>query len=183
MEGLVNITSQSDIYPEYRDTPIGRLLEYHNLGRSLDDYTHPQLLAGTCMDHRVHLRMPEKFSYVIRTGGANLRYNEFQVSFAISVGGIRHIALIGHSQCGMVGLHSKRQTFVDGLVQTAGWKEEHAADHFQNFAPMFEIGNEADFVLTEASRLRMRYPGIQVVPLIYLVEDHRLYLLKGDRKQ
>ncbi len=182
MEGLVNITAQSDIYPEYQDSPIGRLLEYHNLARPMDEYTHPHLLAGTCMDHRVSLRMPEKFSYVIRTGGANLRNNEFQVSFAITVGGIRHIALIGHSQCGMVGLHSKRQTFVDGLVQTTGWKEELAADHFQNFAPLFEIANEAGFVLTEADRLRLKYPGILVAPMIYLVEDHRLYLLEADRR-
>ncbi len=37
-------------------------------------------------------------------------------------------------------------------------------------APMFEIGNEIDFVLSEAKRLRLRYPGIKVVPMLYRVE-------------
>ncbi|MDI6768869.1 MAG: hypothetical protein QMD04_04260 [Anaerolineales bacterium] len=43
---------------------------------------------------------------------------------------------------------------------------------------MFEIGNEVDFVLSEAKRLRLRYPGIQVAPLLYRIEDGLLYLLR-----
>ena len=46
-----------------------------------------------------------------------------------------------------------------------------------HFAPIFEIGNEIDFVLSEAKRLRLRYPKIQVVPLFYRVEDNLLYLI------
>jgi len=180
MNGLKDISQWEDIFPEYRDTPIGLLLEYHNLDRALEEHDTPKLLTGTCMDHRVRLRLPEHFSYIIRTGGANLRCNEFQVSFAITVGGIRHLALIGHSHCGMVGLDSKRESFVKGLVDATAWKREHAEDHFRHFAPMFEIGHEVDFTLSEADRLRQRYPGIQVAPMIYLVEDNRLYLLEDD---
>lgn len=183
MEDLVNISSRQDIFPEYRDTPIALLLEYHNLGRSLEGNDPVGLLIGMCMDHRLHLRIPENFSYIIRTGGANLRYNEFQVSFAITIGRIRHIALIGHSQCGMVNLYSRRESFVNGLVDASGWKREHAEDHFRHFAPMFEIGHEVDFTLNEVKRLRQRYPGIQVAPMIYLVEDHQLYLLEEDRRK
>jgi len=183
MDGLTEIRKREDIFPRYLDTPIGLLLEYHNLGQELKDYDAPELLTGMCMDHRVRLRVPDKFSYIIRTGGANLRYNEFQVSFAITIGGIRHIALIGHSQCGMVGLDSRRESFVHGLVDTTGWEREHAEAHFRHFAPMFEIGHEVDFTLSEANRLRNRYPGIQVAPMIYLVEDNRLYLLEEDREK
>lgn len=183
MDGLVNITRREDVFPQYRDTPIGLLLEYHNLGRSMEEIDCPKMLTGMCMDHRVRLRIPEHFSYIIRTGGANLRYNDFQVSFAITVGRIRHIALIGHSQCGMVNLYSNRESFVNGLVDTSGWKREHAEDHFRHFAPMFEIGNELDFTLNEAERLRQRYPGIQVAPMMYLVEDNRLYLLEEDGRK
>jgi carbonic anhydrase len=43
---------------------------------------------------------------------------------------------------------------------------------------MFEIGNEIDFVLTEAKRLRLRYPKIAVAPLLYRVEDNLLYQLR-----
>ncbi len=47
-----------------------------------------------------------------------------------------------------------------------------------HFAPMFEIGNEIDFVLSEAKRLRLRYPKVRVAPLLYRVEDNLLYQLK-----
>mgnify|MGYP001062133278 FL=1 len=40
---------------------------------------------------------------------------------------------------------------------------------------MFEIGNEVDFVLSEVQRLRLRYPAVQVAPLLYRMEDNRLY--------
>ncbi len=47
-----------------------------------------------------------------------------------------------------------------------------------HFAPMFEIGNEVDFILSEVKRLRLRYPKIQVAPLMYQVEDNLLYLIR-----
>lgn len=43
---------------------------------------------------------------------------------------------------------------------------------------MFEIGNESDFVISEAKRLHIRYPKVPVVPMLYQVEDNRLYLLR-----
>jgi carbonic anhydrase len=43
---------------------------------------------------------------------------------------------------------------------------------------MFEIGNEVDFILSEVKRLRTRYTKIQIAPMIYLVEDNKLYLIK-----
>jgi len=178
MNRLVTVSRVEEIFPEYRDTPIGLLLEYHNLGRAPDAYMEAQLLIGMCMDNRKRLQIPENFAYVIRTGGANLRYSEFKVSFAIAVGGVKSIALIGHNNCGMVNLISKRELFVQGLVDNAGWEREWAEEHFMHFAPMFEIGNETDFVLSEAKRLRLRFPRILIAPLLYRVEDNLLYLLK-----
>lgn len=178
MNRLVSVLSKKDIFPELLDTPIGLLLEYHNLNREYETYTQAQLLIGMCMDNRKHLHIPDNFSYIIRAGGANLRYSEFKVSYAIAVGGVRHIALIGHNQCGMVNLMARRETFINGLVENAGWEKELAEQHFMNFAPMFEIGNEIDFVSSEAKRLRLRYPKVQVAPLLYMVEDNLLYQVK-----
>ena len=39
-------------------------------------------------------------------------------------------------------------------------------------------GNEIDFVSSEAKRLRLRYPKILVAPLIFRVEDNRLYQIR-----
>jgi carbonic anhydrase len=178
MNRLVPVTSRDDIFPQYLDTPIGLLLEYHNLGRESESYDNAQLLIGMCMDNRKHINIPDNFAYIIRAGGANLRYSEFKVSYAISVGGVRHIALIGHNNCGMVNLYARKDLFVKGLVENAGWEREWAEEHFMHFAPMFEIGNEVDFILSETKRLRLRYPKVQIAPLLYLVEDNRLYFIR-----
>jgi carbonic anhydrase len=177
---LIAITSLDDILPEYRKTPIGLLLEYHNLDRPLDTFDKAELLVGMCMDNRKHLHMPDNFAFIIRSGGANLSYSEFKVSYAIGVGQVSHIALIGHNNCGMVNLLSRKSEFIDGLVMTAGWDRERAEEHFMHFAPMFEIGNETDFILSETKRLRIRYPKILIAPLIYLVENNKLYFIKED---
>lgn len=177
MNRLIAVTKKTDIAPEYRDTPIGLLLEFHNLNRPLEEFTSAQLLIGMCMDNRNQLRIPNNFSFILRTGGGNLRYSEFKVSYAIAIGKVKHIALIGHSQCAMVNLHSRKDQFIDGLVDNAGWDRSWAAEHFMHFSPMFEIGNEIDFLLSETQRLRSRYPKITIAPMYYRVEDHALYLI------
>ena len=178
MNRLVPIKTVDDIFPEYRNTPVGELLAYHNLNRPFASYTRAQLLIGMCMDNRKHLQIPDNFAYIIRAGGANLRYSEFKVSYAIAVGGVKTIALMGHTQCGMVNLIARRELFIQGLVENAGWEREWAEQHFMHFAPMFEIGNEVDFILSEVKRLRLRYPKIQVAPMMYQVEDNLLYLIR-----
>lgn len=178
MDRLIKIEATSDIPAEYRDTPIGNLLEYHNLKKPFSTYTSAQLLIGMCMDNRKHLSVPDYFAFIIRAGGANLRYSEFKVSFAISIGGVKHMALIGHNHCGMVNLISKKKTFIEGMVKSAGWTAEQAETQFNAYAPMFEIGNEIDFTLSETVRLRKVYPKIPIAPMLYLVEDNRLYLIR-----
>jgi len=178
MNKLLSITTTDDIQPQYRETPIGLLLEFHNLNRPLETFDKAQLLVGMCMDNRKHLHMPDNFAFIIRSGGANLRYSEFKVSYAIAVGQVSHIALIGHNNCGMVNLISRQNEFINGLITTAGWTKERAEEHFMHFAPMFEIGNETDFILSETKRLRLRYPKIIIAPLFYLVEDNKLYFIE-----
>jgi carbonic anhydrase len=175
---LIDIRSVDDIPEPYRDTPIGRLVEYHNLSRPQETYSRAELLIGMCMDNRKHLHIPDNFAFIIRAGGANLRYSEFKVSFAIAIGGVEHIVLIGHSNCGMVNLIGKRDQFIDGLVERAGWERSAARDHFLHLAPMFEIGNEVEFLLSEVKRLRDRYPKVAVAPMLYKVEDNRLYFVR-----
>ncbi len=165
MERLVKVDSKDDIFEQYRNTPISLLLEYHNLGVPFENYSSAQMLVGMCMDNRKYLHIPDNFAYIIRTGGGNLRYSEFKISYAIAIGGVKTVALIAHNHCGMVNLMSKREQFIEGLVNEAGWDRMDAEQHFMNFAPVFEIGNEIDFVLTETTRLRKRYPNILFAPI------------------
>lgn len=174
---IIAVNKKKDIPKRYQDTPIGLLFEYHNLNREFDNYSQAQLLIGMCMDSRKHLHIPDNFAFIIRSGGANLRYSEFKVSYAISVGQVSHIALIGHNNCGMVNLVSRKEEFINGLVERAGWSKSAAEDHFMNLALMHEIGNELDFIMSEATRLNNRYPKIEVAPLYYKVEDNKLYFI------
>ncbi len=174
---ILPVMDRQDIPDEYMDNPIGLLLEYHNLNRQLDTYSEAQLLIGMCMDNRKHLHIPDNFAYIIRSGGGNLRYSEFKVSYAIAIGGVNHIALIGHNYCGMVNLVSKKEKFINGLVERAGWTKETAEDHFMNLVLMHEIGNEIDFTISETHRLRKKYPKITIAPLYYRLEDNRLYCI------
>lgn len=184
MAQIVPINTREDIFPQYVGTPIGDLIEYHNFNKHIGEtekrYDHAKILIGMCMDNRKRLNIPERFAYVIRTGAGNLRTSEFKVSYAIAVGGVRAIALIGHNNCGMANLKAKEQKFIDGLVDV-GWDRQAAQDHFNNMAPMFEIGNELDFVMAETKRLRQRYPKVLVAPMMYQLEDNRLYLLTSDK--
>jgi carbonic anhydrase len=180
MNRLISILSKSDIPEQYLGTAIELLLEYHNLERPYESYSNAQLLIGMCMDNRKHLHIPDNFAFIIRSGGANLRYSEFKVSYAVAVGNVQSIALIGHDRCGMVNLSDRKEQFIRGLVENAGWEMEEAENHFDLFAPMFEIGNEIEFVISEVQRLRLRYPKIVIAPLLYRVEDNHLYLIQEN---
>jgi carbonic anhydrase len=177
MPRLISVNYPDDILPEYRDTPVGLLLEYHNLGRA-QGRTFPQLLIGMCMDSRNSLRIPNDFAFILRTAGANMRDNEFRISYAIAVGGVRTIVLIAHTDCGMARLTERRDQFINGLIDAAGWDRGRAVKHFEDSAPKFGIRNEVEFVLREAERLRGIYPRIHVAPLLYRVEDDLLYQVR-----
>jgi carbonic anhydrase len=177
MANIVPAHYREDILPAYRDTPVGLLLEYHNLGRALGSGTAPQLLIGMCMDSRKALRIPNDFAFVLRTAGANMRDNEFRISYAIAVGGVHTIALIAHTDCGMARLDLRRDQFVAGMVKNAGWDRARAEQHFAESAPKFGIRDEVEFVLREADRLRAIYPSVLIAPLLYRVEDDLLYQL------
>ncbi len=174
---LIPVREAEDTLPAYRGTPIGDLLAYHNLGAPHRTYDGAELLVGMCMDHRKRLRIPERFAYVIRVGGARILPLEFQISFAIAVGGVQAIALIGHDQCGMVDLDTRRDEFIQGLVQRAGWERSEAEAHFDRLAGRFEIGGAVESVIREAAELRRKYPAIAVAPLMYLLSDGLLYQL------
>ena len=178
MNRLIVINSPADIPGKYKETPIGLLVEYQNHLRAHDSYSSAQILVGMCMDNRKALDVPENFAYVLRTGGANMRASGFKISYAIAVGGVRSIAIAGHNHCGMVNLMQRKEAFVRGLVEEAGWDREKAENHFLNLVPMFEIGDEIDFVLSEVRRLRAEYPKIAIAPLLYQIEDNCLCFIR-----
>lgn len=175
---LKNIRAVSDIPAGMRNTPFEELFRYHNMGEPLKKHETARLLVCMCMDNRKQLRLPDNFAYILRTGGGNIRYSEFKISYAIGIGGVKHIAMIAHDNCGMANLISKRADFIKGLIKNAGWTRKKAMEYFITYAPLFEIGNEIDFVISEAKRLNFKYPKVKVLPLFYGISDGKLYLIK-----
>ena len=163
------------IFPRYRGTPIADLLAYNNLGMPSPCYVRAELLIGMCMDIRKSLLMPANFAYVMRTGGANLRSLDFQISYAVSIGGVRAVCLIAHDNCSMVDLASRREQFVTGLIETAGWDRVRAEKHYDANASRFEIVDAVQFVQSETRRLGKLYPRLTVAPLFFFMEDSMLY--------
>ena len=172
--GCLPVESPDDVIPAYRGTPIEELLAYHNLGTPFEQHPKPELLIGTCMDFRILLRIPRDFAYVLRVGGGNLRGLEFHVSLAVA-SGVRAICLIGHDQCAMRGVADRNQAFVRGLVEHAGWSDHEAQIHFETYSSRFVIGDEIEFVRSEAARLNRYYPRMLVAPLFYCVSERVLY--------
>jgi carbonic anhydrase len=128
------------------------------------------------MDYRESLRVPDNFAYVIRLAGARVRRRDFNVSYAVGVGGVTSIAVIGHSDCGMVNVASKEEAFVRGLEERGDWESETARSHFANSAPIHEIGSETESAIKGAEQLRQTYKKVMAVPFVYRVEDRLLYL-------
>jgi carbonic anhydrase len=183
MGKLLKVLSKEDILPKYKGTAVEKLLKYHNLRMEFEKHENAEMLIGMCMDNRKQLQIPNNFAYILRTGGGNLRNSEFKVSYAIAIGGVKTIALIGHDNCGMVHLESKREKFIEGLVENAGWTKTQAEEHFRSFAPMFEIENEINFLLSETKRLREKYPKILIASLFYKLDDNMLYQVEEDVDQ
>lgn len=175
---LIKITQPRDIPAKYRNTPIEKLLKYHNLKAPLVKVDKAELLVGMCMDNRKQLRIPDNFAFIIRSAGANLQFSNFPISYAIGVADVKHIAIIGHTDCAMVNLDAKKDQFVQGLVKNAGWAANIATEKFNKNEPIFEIRDELAFIMDQTRLLREIYPPITIVPMIYKVEDNLLYLIK-----
>ena len=178
---LVPVESADAIISAYRGTPIESLLRYHNLGEPLPPTTgHAHLLVSMCMDHRKELVIPNEFAYVLRSAGGNLRDSEFEVAYAVAMGGVDTIALLAHTDCGMSHVLAKRDPFVAGLETRAGWSPERAAELFDAYAHRFHIGDAVTFVIDEAARLRALFPAVRVAPLLYRVDSDRLVQIVAD---
>jgi carbonic anhydrase len=177
---LVPVRSDVDLLEPYRQGPVAALFRYHERGAAPRTYPRPPLLVVTCMDWRIHLRMPPTFAYVIRTAGANVTSVLFNVDFAVSVVGVEAIALVAHDDCAMAAVRERRPEFERGLVAGQGWTREDAGEAFEAGVSWFAIDDPVSSAWSSAQALRKRYPNVVVAPLHYRVEDGRLTLVVDD---
>lgn len=171
---LTAVHTETDILPVWRGTPVAELLALHNLGANARQYAHPQILITNCLEQQTPLRIPAGFAISLHTAAANLKRDPFKVSWAIGIGRVSAIAVVGHTGCGLTGLRKQREEFVGRMIDTAGWERPAAEQHFDHWNDLFAIADPASFAAAEAARLRVRYPKIPVAALLYDAADQIL---------
>ena len=177
-ERLIPITSLEDIPSKFLGTPIEILLRSHNLNEKFATPENPQMLISMCMDHRKNLNIPEEFAYILRNAGAFIGDAGFMISYAMTVGGVKTMAIIGHNHCGMGVVKNQGSQIIQGLTNDHGWTQNDALSHYNEGVAKYAIPGEIDAVLKMAQNLKLQYENLLVVPMMYLLEDNKLYLIK-----
>ncbi len=180
MNKLIFIDTINKIPPKYLHTPVQKLLEFHNMGVYHDVYQKPQITIGTCMDYRVVFRIPDKFAYIIRNGGSHLEHSDFHLAYSIAVGHIKAIAVIGHTDCGMLNLEDQKHKFIEGLSHSLHWTEQKTTGFFDNYYLENEIYDEVQFTLKQVATLREKVPNLVIAPFVFDVKDGFLYLIDEE---
>lgn len=172
---LITVAEASDILPRYRGTPIEELLQYQNLGMAMPaSVERARLFITMCIDYRKELRVPNQFAFVMRTAAGRLHGNEWELAFAVGIGGLGTVALLGHNDCAMMHVTEKEDHFVQGLVERGGCEPWAARMLFEANANEHEIFDPVSFVLEQARHVRQVYPKLLVAPLLYDVFTDRL---------
>lgn len=177
---LIEVNSELDIFQKYLNTPFEDLLKFQNLERNEDIVDSPQLIVGMCMDNRKTLRIPQNFAFVIRTAGNNMKGQEFAISYAVGVGQIKYLALIAHTDCGMAAVLDRKEAYISGLNKMIAMSPDDGLQLFSDFAHKHYIGNEVEFVVKEANRIKKLYPKLEIAPFLYKVENNKLYQIENS---
>jgi len=172
------ISKKEEVPQAYRNTPIELLLAYNNLGERFDEYTQAKLIIGTCIDNRIRFRIPDNFAYIFRQAGANMKQCDFSISYAMAVAGIRCVALIGHTDCKMVDISAQENAYVENISKITAWSKKNASEYFKKNAPICETGNQEEFTLNEAKRLKEKFPNALIAPMLFNVDKGDLCLLQ-----
>jgi SulP family sulfate permease len=173
------VTSEEDIPEFLRPTPISGVLKSQNL-LTVDSVPNDSvnLILGMCMDYRKQIQLPGNCAYIIRSPGANMKESELGIALAVAAG-IRHMALITHNNCLMTDPFANRDAVIRSLVDECGWNHDDATNLFDRKAHADSIGDPIAFAIAESARLEALFRGLTVVPLLYSVDDDRLYLIEN----
>lgn len=175
---LITISTENDIPSILQDTPVSALLKSQNffqVDETPSDFA--DLIIGMCIDYRKQLHLPKNCAYVIRSAGANMKDAEFSVALGVS-SGIEYMALITHNKCLMSDPFSRREAVLETLSKDCAWSQESASVYFDEQATDRGISDPIEFALSEAQRIHELYPKLKVVPILYCVDDDKLYLIK-----
>lgn len=173
------IKSREDLPKKWHDSPIEELIGAHNWEKPIErkSATTPSLLLVSCIEFRFQPEIPSYFAYVIRSAGGRLSHmagSEFALSYILAKG-VRHVAMVGHNDCGMTKVYQFKPQLVQALVDQ-GWEPERAQRFIDDNADKFAISDEIDSLEQEYLRLKESFNNIEIAPLFVSLSSKRLHL-------
>jgi carbonic anhydrase len=173
---LKQINTPEDVPPQWVNTPIADLIGAHNFNKPVESTGEPKLLLVTCIEYRFQPEIPPMWAYVNRCAGGRLTGSEFSVSYILAKG-VKHMALIGHNDCGMTKVEEYKPALIDALVGQR-WDRERAEDFVEQNAARFAMSDEIDGQKREFKRLQQLFPEIEIAPLFVSIASMRLHIPK-----
>lgn len=171
---LVPIEKEVDIPDRWRESPIETLILSHNFEKEIETTGEPQLIIVTCIEFRYQPRVPASFSYIIRRASGRLVGSEFSLAYVLAKG-VRHMALVGHNDCGMTKVAEYKGAMTDALVEQ-GWYRDCAEEYINQNAARYAITDEVDSLKREYLRLRRLFKKLEIAPLFLSLANSKLYL-------
>lgn len=175
---LISILKAADIPNNLISTPFEVLLQSHNLEHIYNSFEKPKLIILTCIDYRINLHLPENFAYIIRLAGANVDNSEFSLLFSLAYSGIKYVAVLHHTDCAMSKLQAIEDKIFAGLTKNLKMTSEKAKSYIKNNFPNYKLNNEILSATTTANKLTKSYSEVKFLPLIYNVENQKIYIIK-----
>jgi len=170
------VNKPEDIPTRWRGTPIEDLFGAHNFRKPIESTGEPKLLVVTCIEYRFRPEVPSAFAYVSRSAGGRMFGSEFSLSYILAKG-VRHMALIGHNDCGMTKVEEFRPKLIEALVDQ-GWDPCRAEDFVGQNAGRYMMKDEIDALKREFMRLRQLVPKMEIAPLFVSLMSQRLHIPK-----
>ena len=173
---LEPMNTKDDIPERWRGTPIEEFIGIHNFGQTVDSQATPRLLIVSCIEFRFSLNIPSGFSYVIRTPAGRLSHlpsSEFAMAYTLAKG-VRHVALVGHNDCGMTKVFENAPKLIEALIEQ-GWETKEAKKFIESRASQFAIDDEIESLKIEFNELKEEFKKIEIAPLFASLKSNRLH--------
>lgn len=174
---LSQIEAPKDLPERWQGTPIEDFIAAHNFEKPIKSSSEPKLLIVSCIEFRFMPQIPRNFAYMIRTAGGRISHipgSEFALAYILA-NGVRHIATVGHNDCGMTKVHAFKGKLVEALIEQ-GWEKEHAHDFIEENAERYAMTDEIDSLEFEFIRLRSLFKKVEIAPLFVSLSTTRLHL-------
>lgn len=171
---LKQIKAPADVPSRWHGTPIEQLIRAHNFDEAIEPSFKPELLVATCIEFRFQPKVPSFFAYEIRRASGRVIGAEFTIAYAIAKG-VKHLALIGHNDCGMTKVDANTQAMIEALVGQ-DWPRAAAEEYVRKQGPDHAIQDEIETLRAEYLRLRRLFRNIGIAPLFTALANNKLYL-------